>query len=517
MRSNRETEYGKEHAFSEMTDADTFAKRVPVNTFSGLAPYVERMKDGERNVLTADQPVMFNLTSGTTDQPKYLPVTQRGMALTAGAASQWLYRALEDHPSLLDHSFLCISSASVQGRTRSQIPYGSASGMIYRNLPHVLRRSFALPFAVSDLRDYALRYYVMARIALGKELSFIATPNPTTLIKIAETGIQHEEEIVRSIHDGFISCTWPFDLSREDSRVLSLLGASLRPNRARASSLQQVIEQQGKLVPSACWPELKLIGCWLGGSIGFQADKLFAYFGESVPKRDIGYLASEGWITIPYQDNTPAGILALHNNYYEFIPEHESIAPGTPALRCHELEQGKRYRIILTSPNGLYRYDIHDVIEVQGFYAQAPLIAFLRKGNDMLNIIGEKLHVNHLVKALRSVKDEHGVTVTHFRAVPNHEEVRHEMLMHIESAPSEELLRNAILPCIDSALSEANVEYAAKRKSKRLGPPCIHVMAPSWAEAVRRAGRSDIQYKWQMVARQMSDLDARHIRHTVEM
>ena len=270
-------------------------------------------------------------------------------------------------------------------------------------------------------------------------------------------------------------------------------------------------------MPSACWPELELIGCWLGGSIGFQADKLSPYFGESVPKRDIGYLASEGWITIPYQDHTPAGILALADNYYEFIPEHESITPGAPAPRCHELEQGKRYQIILTSPNGLFRYDIHDVVEVQGFYGQTPLIAFLRKGDDMLNITGEKLHVNHLVRALQRVKDEHHVSVTHFRAIPNHEGVRYEMLMHIESEPPEGLLRDAVLPCIDRVLSEANVEYAAKRKSKRLGPPCIHVMAPSWEEAVRRTAHSDIQYKWQMIAQALCDLDVRHIRHTVEM
>ncbi len=521
LRNNRDTEYGKEHAFSRITDADEFAKTVPINTFSDLAPYVERMKNGQRNILTADQPVMFNLTSGTTDKPKYLPITRRGMALTASASSQWLYRGLKDHPSFLDHSLLCISGSPVEGMTRSGIPYGSASGMIYRALPRVLRRSFVLPPVLSEINDYALRYYVMARIALEKEISLIATPNPTTLIKIVETGIQHQEEIVRSIHDGVISCTWPFDRSREDSRILNIITALLKPNRRRARFLQHVIDQHGKLMPLACWKELKLIGCWLGGSIGFQADKLSAYFGEDVPKRDIGYIASEGWITIPYQDNTPAGILALHNNYYEFIPDGESISLGTRILQCHELERGQRYKIILTNPNGLYRYDIHDVIEVHGFYGRTPVIAFVRKSDDMLNITGEKLHVNHFLKALRSMKDEHDMSVIQFRVVPNYEKLRYEILMHIGSGASKEFLRNTILPFIDRSLSEANIEYDAKRKSKRLNPPCIHVMAPSWEQDVRKhflkAGYPDIQYKWRLFGTQISDLDAKHIQYTVQM
>lgn len=217
LRNSRETEYGEKHAFSRITNADAFAKTVPLNTFSDLAPYVERMKNGQRNILTADPPFMFNLTSGTTDKPKYVPITPRGMTLTARLSHQWLYRALQDHPSFLDRSILFISGAPTEGRTPSGIPYGSASGMIYKNLPRVLHRTFALPFVLSEIKDYDLRYYVMVRIALEQELSFVVTPNPATLIKIAEAGIRRQSEIVRSIHDGVLFGTWPFDISREDS------------------------------------------------------------------------------------------------------------------------------------------------------------------------------------------------------------------------------------------------------------------------------------------------------------
>jgi len=521
LKRNQGTQYGQEHGFSQIGTPNTFAKAVSLNTFRDLSPYVERMKQGERNILTSDQPVLFNLTSGTTDKPKYVPVTKHGMSLTADRSHQWLYRALHDHPSFLDYSIICMSGASIEGKTESGIPYGSASGMMYESLPRVLHRSFALPFLLSEIKNYDLRYCVMARIALENEASFVVTPNPTTLIKLAETGIQYQEDIIRSIRDGVLSCARPFEGNEEDSRILDTISAALRPNRQRANCLEQVIQQHDRLVPSACWKKLKLIGCWLGGTIGLQADKLAPYFGQDVPKRDIGYLASEGCITVPYEDDTAAGILAIHNSYYEFLPADESSTTNAQALQCHELEDGKQYKIILTNGDGLYRYDIHDVIEVCGFYNRTPVIAFVRKGDEMLNITGEKLHVNHFVEALRTLKVAHDLSVTQFRAVPNHGDLRHEILIRLGSEESHEFLRDTVLLQIDKSLSEGNIEYDAKRKSKRLNPPCIHVMDESWVDDVRKSfmesGHRDVQYKWRAIAAEMSDVDARHIQHTITM
>lgn len=521
LQKNQGTQYGQEHGFSKISTPASFATAVPVNTFVDLSPYVERMKKGESNILTHDQPVLFNLTSGTTNIPKYVPVTRKGLDLVANTSHQWLYRALRDHPTFLDHSIIFISGASIEGKTESGIPYGSASGMMYESLPRMLHRSFTLPFLLSEIKDYKLRYYVMARIALASEVSFVVTPNPTTLIKLAETGIQHQETIIRSIRDGVLSNPWPGQTRPEDSRILDIIAAHLRPDRSKAKLLEQVIQQHGKLLPFACWKELKLIGCWLGGSIGFQADKLTAYFGHNVPKRDVGYLSSEGSITIPYEDNTPAGILALHNNYYEFIPADATPAPDTKPLLCHELENGKQYKIILTSRNGLYRYDIHDIIEVRGFYNRTPVIAFVRKGDDMINITGEKLHINHFIEAFRRLKAAHDLTVTQFRIVPNYEDLRHELLIHLGAEVSREFLRDTVLPLIDQSLSESNIEYDGKRKSKRLNPPCCHVMDESWIDDVSRcftqSGYRDVQYKWRTVATEISDIDARHIQYTIDI
>ena len=517
LRHNQGTLYGREHEFPQIASPEKFAQTVPVNTFDDLSPYVERIKAGERNILTSDRPVLFNLTSGTTSSPKYVPVTSKTLALAARTSHQWLSRALRDHPAFLDHSILCISGAAVEGKTESGIPYGSASGMMYESMPRVLHRSFALPFALSGIKNHDLRYYLMTRIALEKEISFIVTPNPTTLVKLSETGIQHQEEIIRAISNGVIGCPQSLEKDAGALHLLDTLKKNLRPNRQRAKFLETVIQKHDRLLPSACWEKLRLIGCWLGGSIGFQAEKLSSCFGRDVPRRDIGFLASEGTITLPVEDDTPTGILALDNNYYEFIPIGES-ALAQP-LQCHELECGRQYKIILTGWNGLYRYDIHDVIEVRGFYKNTPLVAFVRKGDDMLNITGEKLHVNHFIEVFRKLENLHGIPLTQFRVVPDYGNLRYEILIAPEKQISREFLKETAIPLIDESLAENNIEYKGKRDSGRLNPPCIHLMDESWIDDVHNnsivSGHRDVQYKWHTTAEEMSGIDIRHVLYTV--
>src|SRR5207245_537026 len=80
------------------------------------------------------------------------------------------------------------------------------------------------------------------------------------------------------------------------------------------------------------------------------------------------------------------GILAIDANFYEFIPETEIGGANPTMLTCAELDEGGTYHIVLTTPGGLYRYDINDVVRVTGFYNQTQLIKFIRKGRDVSNI-----------------------------------------------------------------------------------------------------------------------------------
>ncbi len=519
LRVNGQTEYGRQHIFAGIRNMEEFRRDVPIVTPEAMIPLIERMARGETGVLVADQPMAFNQTSGTTGQPKLIPLTRRSWNNSARAMRRWLYRMVSDHPDSMKHALLIPAGATIESFTPSGIPRGSASGMFCRALPSVMQRQSALPPRLSEISDYECRYYLMARFCFGGDISFIATPNPTTLLQIAAVADKHRESIIRAIHDGALGA--PDIVDRIPVPLLRRFRKCLAPEPGRARALEAAVAVRGALTPSDSWNRLRLIGCWLGGTVGVQAEKLASIYGANIPLRDLGYLASEGWFSIPIQDGDAAGVLDICGNVFEFVPEDETTGPsGVTCLRCDEVEVGRRYRVIVTNWNGLYRYDMGDVVEVRGFYRRTPLVAFVRKCGDILNITGEKLHVNHWISAFDAVRAACGVAPVAWRAVPDLVRNRYQLLLRFLPDPSPDFIRQTLIPTLDRCLCGVNVEYAQKRQSGRLRPPCVHVMAESWEKDVRRhsptAGKRDVQFKWRFLDAELAEPDSRNIRSTIE-
>jgi hypothetical protein len=212
-------------------------------------------------------------------------------------------------------------------------------------------------------------------------------------------------------------------------------------------------------------------------------------------------------------------MLAIHTSYYEFIPEEELDAIKPITLTCRELEAGKRYGIVITTPSGLYRYDIKDIIEVTGFYRNTPLITFVRKSGEMTNITGEKLHANQVITAFEEVRKGFGLSVTQFRLTADVNSSCYVLWIEL-TATAPQSVQGDVVRAFDEALASANIEYAQKRRSQRLGAPRIHIMACGWAEAERerfvRSGKRDVQFKWKVLSHEPSCDDVRSVIATVQ-
>lgn len=517
---NRSTAFGQDHAFGDVRSPGDYARRVPIREYEALRPYVDRLLAGETNVLTDEPPLMFATTSGTTGEPKHIPVTREWARSMASLMRLWALRAVSDHPGLLAHQILAIVSPAVEGRTPGGLPFGSMSGLTYARLPWLIRRRHVLPYAAALIRDYDTRYFVAARLALAARVSSVGTPNPTTLLRLAETAEQRGEDIVRAIHDGAlgVGALEPVAHAGCSARELrDTLQAAARPAPDRAAFLSQIIERRGRLTLGDCWPDLALVACWLGGNAGTHARRLAEHFG-SVPVRDLGLIASEGRLTIPIEDYSAAGVLAVHAGFFEFVPEEwiDDAAPET--LLAHQLEDGRRYYIVITEANGLYRYDLNDVVEVRGFHHRTPKVAFVRKGRDMLSITGEKLHLNHVLAAVREAERRCGLDVWQFRIIPDVEHVRYDLLVELVATadgPTREFLAT-----FDTALASVNIEYASKRASRRLAPPRLHLMARGWSERLCRAefahGLREHQHKWKAVALEWDEASRLDVARTEE-
>jgi hypothetical protein len=499
IRRNRSTRFGSDHQFDAIGSLSDYRKQVQIGDYERLRPYVERAKNGEANALTEEPVLMFTLTSGSTGDPKLIPITETSRNNHRVLTRLWYYRAFVDHPTCLSGKLLGIVSPAVEGKTSGGIPFGAASGLIYQSSPRWLQNAYVAPYEVAHIKDFEAKYYVIMRLALEHEISFFGTPNPSTILRLVESADRFKDEIIRDIRDGTISGRWELPAAIRDRLV-----SGLSKNAARAHKLEHFVTEHGRLRPREYWPRLQLIGCWKGGTVGIRLKEFGRWFADGTSVRDLGYMASEAQISLPVSDAGSAGILAIDANFYEFLPESEIGGADPTTLTCAELEEGKTYYILLTTPGGLYRYDINDVVRVTGFYNQTPLIEFVRKGRDVTNITGEKLHVNQIIQAMDQAQSAAGLTLQQYRAFADVEKSRYTFLVELDGATASKETLLCLLNELDLRLHQLNVEYGQKRESHRLGAPVLWVMNPGWFErkarsTLHRAAR-DVQFKAQILS-----------------
>jgi hypothetical protein len=408
----------------------------------------------------------------------------------------WVLRALRDHPEAVAGRSLIVTSPAIEGHTPNGVPIGSVSGLTNQRIPWVVRRTFAIPSAVALVEDPDQRYFLTMRIALQHDVTVMGTANATTLIRLAEVTRSRADQLLDAIAGGSLGVDPAFGAGVDARAALEELKGACRPAPGRALGLARGAARAGALTPRSAWPRLALIGCWLGGSAGVHAGRLAADFGL-VPLRDLGLVATEGRLTLPFQDSTPRGVLCVDTTYFEFTPVDER--DRAPALRVHQLEIGRAYNVIVTGSNGLYRYDLHDVVEVRGFHGRTPQVAFLRKAADFVSITGEKVHVNQVDDAVHAAEAATGLHLWQFRLIADVDGLRHDLLVEALEAVTEGRARR-FADAFDRRLANLNSEYAAKRRSGRLHPPRIHAMRSGWSERIARAefarGRREQQFKW---------------------
>ncbi|MCP3902398.1 MAG: GH3 auxin-responsive promoter family protein [Planctomycetes bacterium] len=528
VQANAGTEYGKRHDFASIRTVADYQQRVPLITYNDIKDDMERVTDGAKNVLTAEDPVMFAQTSGTTGTPKFIPVTptDRGRE-HRDVMRTWLSHAQRKHTEIYSGKVVSLVSPAVEGHTSCGLPYGSTSGHIYRNLPRIITRVYAVPYDVFEIADYNGKYYAIMRFSLPQDTHFLTTANPSSVLKMCEKANEFGEEIIRDVRDGTLS--EKMDIEPE---IRAKLAGHLRPDPARAKALEQArSKRDGVLRPGDYWPDLSLIGCWKGGTVGHYLEKFGQWFDPDgrrpIPTRDWGYLSSEARGSIPLADEGSKGALTIASNFFEFVEpdavtEHSDDPTKWPFRTADQVEVGKEYYIFVTTTSGLYRYDINDVIRVEGHYHENPEIVFLRKGRGMTNITGEKLSVNQLISAVENAARDTGVLPQHFKAEADAERSRYVLRTEFGVTVDAGTLRR-FLEGVDDHLKGINIEYKAKRDSQRLHAPVLHVMKEGWYERQRReqvtGGKRAFQSKTELLtADKLQTMDIRpELDDVVEM
>ncbi|MCC2545768.1 GH3 auxin-responsive promoter family protein [Hymenobacter sp. BT175] len=448
----RSTEWGQRFGFSDNPGGAEFARRVPVSTYEQLYPHLERVLQGEADVLWPGRVTWFAKSSGTTNaRSKYIPVTRESLEdghYRAGRDMTALATLFYPEAELLGGKTLSL------GGTHGPNPFrpddtssraGDVSAVLMQNLPTWAEYLRTPPLELALLDEWEEKIERIARHVLHAHVTTLA-------------GVP----------------TWMIVLLR---RVTELAGAT---------NITEV------------WPDLRL---FLHGAVAFGPYR--DLFRQLIPDARMHYLevynASEGYLALQDQPDSEDLLLLLdHGIYYEFIPAEAFDDEHPRTLRLDEVELGKNYALVISTNAGLWRYKIGDTVR---FTSLGPYrIRITGRTKHFLNAFGEEVVIENADAAIAAACQATGTTVLDFTAAPIYFNAAdtsrggHEWVIEFTRPPQDASHFGAVL---DQTLRQLNSDYDAKRhRDLALAPPVVTVAPPGTFERwLARRGKLGGQHK----------------------
>lgn len=407
-----DTEFGRAHGFAEITSITDYRKRVPVTEFGDYVETIERLKNGDQDIIFGGRASYFAVTSGTTGKAKYIPDSPVGERVKDLVVA---YRRIEANRMIEEFApktrfpgakVFVIVNSGIYTMTEAGIPTGAASGRTATQAgksPLIIVP--AALFDTLDITTESMNYVDMLMSVANRHVTGAILNNVDHFHTLWREFTDDPAPYIADIRCGTISC----DLTPESRAMLEAAWAA---DPERADELEALAASTGGLTVAGVWPHFGYVRCWLAGSVGRFAEEFRSLFPADTLWLDWGYGASEGKFNVPCAPDSPAGYPALFGYFFEFLKPGEKVP-----LLLSETRAGERYELVVTSHSGFYRYNIHDLVEIGETADGAKTLYFICKTSDKVTISGHTLFSGDVIDLVRDFEAAHPETFLHsFRA-----------------------------------------------------------------------------------------------------
>jgi len=452
------TEFGRKYNFSKLFSIKAFKSAVPIHEYDDIKPYINRIMQGEENLLWNTPINWFAKSSGTTsEKSKFIPISEESLEDNHFLGAKdvlTMYYHFHPESDLLTGKGLVIGGSHTINQFNADVQYGDLSAVLLQNSPmwSTWIRTPELHIALLDEWENKIE-------------------------QLAENTVKENVTSISGVP------TWTLVL------------------------LKKILENTGKNNILEVWPSLEL---YIHGGVSFTPYR--AQF-EKIIGGKINYLdmynASEGFFAAQdHPDEDGMLLFTNHGIFMEFMPVEEYGKPDPQTIGLKEVELGINYALVISTNGGLWRYLLGDTIQ---FTRLGPYrIRVSGRLKHYINAFGEEVIVDNADKAIVKAANISDAVVNDYTAAPvyfgDHSNGAHEWLIEFEKEPVSMVLFAAEL---DKSLKELNSDYEAKRhKDIALRPPIVKSVPKglfnSW---LRKKGKLGGQHKVPRLSNDRKNID----------
>ena len=408
IRQAKKTKFGIDHHFDSINNFQDFSKKVPVRDYEALKPYIDRVVQGEENVLWKGKPLYFAKTSGTTSGAKHIPLTKESMPFHIEAARNAILHYIHEtgNADFVNGKMIFLQGSPILEEING-IQLGRLSGIVAHFVPKYLQKNRMPTFETNCIEDWETKVDAIVEETYHEDMTVISGI-PSWVQMYFEKLQQKASKPVGELFKNF--------------NLFIYGGVNYEPYRAKFENL-----------------------------IGRKVDSI-----ELFP-------ASEGFFA--YQDSQKEkGMLLLLNSgiFYEFIKSEEFFTdPETSGPRRYtigEVELNVNYVLIISTNAGLWGYNIGDTVQFTSLKPYRVIVSGRIK--HFISAFGEHVIGKEVEQALKQAMENTSIQINEFTVAPQITPTDglpyHEWFIEFENDPENV---EAFAEAIDNVMRSQNTYY----------------------------------------------------------